>query len=89
MKIAIIGTGLIGGSIALKLKNNQLATHIIGVENNAIHAREALELKVVDEIKSLDEAIRESELIFLAIPVEAASELILEILNKIDRKSVV
>ncbi|MBS1736976.1 MAG: prephenate dehydrogenase [Bacteroidetes bacterium] len=86
MKIAIIGTGLIGGSIALKLKNNQLATHIIGVENNAIHAREALELKVVDEIKSLDEAIRESELIFLAIPVEAASKLILEILNKLNKQ---
>lgn len=84
MKIAIIGTGLIGGSIALILRKKNLATHIIGVENNKLHAQAALDLNVVDEICTLDEAIAKSEIIFLTIPVEAASNMISSLLDHID-----
>ena len=84
MKMAIIGTGLIGGSIALILKEKKLATHIIGVENNKAHAQTALDLHVVDEIKTLDEAIKNSEIIFLTIPVEAASGMISSVMDRID-----
>ncbi|MEP7079395.1 MAG: prephenate dehydrogenase [Ginsengibacter sp.] len=86
MKIAIIGTGLIGGSIALILKEKKLATHIIGVENNRVHAQAALDLHVVDEIKTLDEAIINSEIIFLTIPVESASGIINSLLDNINER---
>jgi prephenate dehydrogenase len=57
MNVAIIGTGLIGGSMAIALKEKKLASKIIGVENNKLHAEEAIKLGLVDEINELDEAI--------------------------------
>ena len=50
MNIAVIGLGLIGGSMALELKHKGFSKHIIGVDNNSSHKDQALELKIVDEI---------------------------------------
>lgn len=84
MQITIIGTGLIGGSIAIALKENGLATRIIGVESNGYHAQRAVELGLVDSIALLDDAISASELIILAIPVDAAVKLLPDILNQVN-----
>jgi len=69
-KVAIIGVGLIGGSLALQLNEKGLAAGIIGVEENPAHAKKALDLHLVDEIKPLDEAVREADVVVLAIPVD-------------------
>jgi len=50
MIITIIGPGLIGGSMALGLRQKGFATRLIGVDNNPAHAARALELGLVDEI---------------------------------------
>jgi prephenate dehydrogenase len=50
MIVSIIGTGLIGGSFAIALKENGMADKIIGVESNKEHAAQALSLGLVDEI---------------------------------------
>jgi prephenate dehydrogenase len=89
MNISIIGTGLIGGSLAIALKELSIAKKIFGVESNPVHAQKALELELVDEIFSLDEAINNSEIIFIAIPVDLAGKMIEEILEKIDRQIVI
>ena len=49
MNISIIGTGLIGGSMALKLKQKGIASKIIGIDKNEEHLKEAksLGIKVV------------------------------------------
>jgi prephenate dehydrogenase len=83
MKVTVIGTGLIGGSMALALKEKGLATSIIGVEANTSHAKDALELQLVDEIMSLEEAIAGSELIILAIPVNGVERLLPTVLDKV------
>ena len=83
MKVTVIGTGLIGGSMALALKEKDLATRIIGVEANSSHANDALELQLVDEIMSLEEAIAVSELIILAIPVNGVERLLPTVLDKV------
>lgn len=82
-KIAIIGVGLIGGSMALQLHEKKLSSKLIGVENNPQHAEEALEAELVDEILPLDEAIKEAEVIFLAVPVNVQVDLLPRILDKV------
>ena len=81
MKITLIGVGLIGGSIALKLKRNGFATHIFGVDQSEIHLEEAKKLEIIDEIATLESAIPQSELIILAIPVDATTFLLPQILD--------
>ncbi len=82
MNVAIIGTGLIGGSIAIALKEKNAEIKIFGVDNNLQHAKEALGLGFIDEISELDEAVEKSDLIILAIPVDAAEKIINSILNE-------
>ncbi|MDP9229788.1 MAG: prephenate dehydrogenase [Bacteroidota bacterium] len=86
--IAIIGVGLIGGSMAIALKEKGIAKKIIGVDTSELHQKKALELGLVDEISGLDDAISKSELIILAIPVDAAEELLPTILNQVDKQVV-
>ncbi len=88
-KITIAGVGLIGGSLALQLHEKKLSSRLIGVDQNASHAQQALELELVDEIMHLDEAIAASDVIILAIPVDAMVDLLPRILDKVDRQIVV
>jgi prephenate dehydrogenase len=88
MTVTIIGTGLIGGSLALALKDKGIATKIIGVDTNKEHQEKALLLGLVDEIKNLDEAIHESHLIILAVPVDAVIKLLPSVLNKVNNQVV-
>ncbi|HET9430305.1 MAG TPA: prephenate dehydrogenase, partial [Chitinophagaceae bacterium] len=62
---------LIGGSLAIQLHEKKLSSKLIGVEENSEHAQRALELELVDEIVPLAEAIAESEVVVLAIPVDS------------------
>lgn len=88
MRITIIGTGLIGGSLSLTLREKGLATHVIGVEKNPSHASRALELKLVDEIADLPTAIQQSALIILATPINAAEAMLPGILDLVDQQVV-
>lgn len=87
--ITIIGTGLIGGSLAIQLHEKKLSSRLIGVDENEEHARMALELELVDEILTLDEAISQSSVIILAIPVDSMVSLLPAVLGKIDRQIVI
>jgi len=87
MEIAIIGTGLIGSSIALAIRS--FHTHILGVDKNSTHAQKALELRIIDEICTLEDAIPRVELCILAIPVDAARELLPHILDLLQSDAVV
>ena len=87
MTVTIVGIGLIGGSLALALKDKGIATRVIGVDNKH-HQEKALSLKLVDEVMELDQAIIESDLIVLAIPVTALTDLLPQVLNKITRQVV-
>lgn len=88
MKITIIGTGLIGGSLSLTLREKGLATHVIGVEKNELHAKRALELGLVDELADLSTAVAQSDLVVLAIPINAAEEMLPRILDMVNKQVV-
>jgi len=86
---AIIGVGLIGGSFALKCKNNGLAAKIVGVDNNPKHAADALSLGLVDEMLDLESAVASADVVVLSIPVNALSELLPRILDLVDQQVVI
>ena len=68
MNIAIIGLGLMGGSLALSLKKQNYVDSIVGYDHNEKHKQDALCLGLVDKIVSFEE-VKKSDVIFLAIPV--------------------
>ena len=83
MRVAIVGIGLIGGSMALALKEKGLADWVVGVDANLEHQKKAIDLKLVDEILPLHEALVKSDLIILAIPVNAAEKLLPTLLDQV------
>ncbi|SDC49346.1 prephenate dehydrogenase [Niabella drilacis] len=82
-KIAIIGVGLIGGSMALQLHEKKLSSLLIGVEASKEHASQALEYELVDEFLPLNEAIAAAEVIVLAIPVNKMVHLLPRIMDQV------
>ena len=88
-RIAIVGVGLIGGSMAIQLHEKKLSSRLIGVDANATHASKALELELVDEVMSLDDSIAASDVIILAIPVDKLVELLPSIMDKIENQIVI
>ncbi|MBH1959704.1 MAG: prephenate dehydrogenase [Flavobacteriia bacterium] len=89
MKISIIGVGLIGGSMALKLKAKGYASHVFGVDQNDSHLLEAKKLGIIDEIATLEYAAVNSDLVIIAIPVDAARKVLPAVLDLIDQKQTV
>jgi prephenate dehydrogenase len=85
----IVGIGLIGGSVALKCRNIGMSDLIVGVDNNVEHCSQALELGLVDEILPLEQAIKKSDIIILAVPVGALASLLPEVLNQVDKQVVI
>jgi prephenate dehydrogenase len=69
MNVAIVGLGLMGGSLALSLKKLDFITSIVGSDHNPLHQKQAKELNLVDKIVEFDE-IKSCDVIFLAIPVD-------------------
>ena len=88
MRLAVIGIGLIGGSMAMTLKQKGFVDHVIGVDNNPLHQAQALQLGIVDEIMSLEEAIDASDIIVIATPVNIAEKLLPTILDRMDKQVV-
>lgn len=69
MNIAIVGLGLMGGSLALSLKKMDFVKRVVGSDHNKEHQKIALELGLVSEIVEFDE-VHNYDVIFLAIPVD-------------------
>jgi prephenate dehydrogenase len=88
MIVTIIGTGLIGGSMALTLKEKGFATKVIGVDASEQHLTQALALGIIDEAHNLQDAVALSDLIIIATPINAAENLLPQILD-ITNKQVV
>lgn len=87
--VAIIGLGLIGGSLAISLRDKKLCDRILGVESNADHAKIALDMNLVDEIVTLDDAIGRADFLVIAIPVNLVPLVAVKILNRATKCQVV
>jgi prephenate dehydrogenase len=88
--LSVVGLGLIGGSFALAIKNRFPDIKIYGVDRNSKHAEKALELGIVDAINTTnDQEVLNSDLIVLAIPVNAICEILPLLLSNISENTVV
>jgi prephenate dehydrogenase len=88
MRITIIGLGLIGGSMAIGLRESGFATELIGVENNENNAKRALELGLVDKITDFTEGVALADIVIVATPVNALVSLLPKILDLVDNQIV-
>lgn len=82
MNIAIVGVGLIGGSIGIRLKNSNFCDKVIGVEKSEINQKKALQLGLVDEFMPLEEALLNAKIIVLTVPVDAILKLLPTLLDQ-------
>ena len=89
MVVTIVGVGLISGSFALALKDKGLAKKIIGVSRTAASLQKAKELGIIDEILSLEEAVKQSDFIYVAIPVDATVGVMKQIMDLLTDKQIV
>ena len=76
-KIAIVGVGLIGGSLALALRKQGVADSIVGIESNPASAQWALENGLVDQIA--DQVPEDAQLVALCVPSDLVSNWVIEL----------
>lgn len=76
----VAGVGLIGGSVALGLRQRFLARRVIGLDNSVEVLREAEALGVVDEVRATPgEWLRDADLVVLAAPMRSLAPLAREL----------
>jgi prephenate dehydrogenase len=69
MKVAVLGVGLIGGSIGLAARR-RLGAHVVGLDADADVLRQAKELGAIDESAGdMGAAMQEADYAFVATPV--------------------
>jgi prephenate dehydrogenase len=76
--VAIVGVGLIGGSIALRTRANWPGVRLIGVDRPGV-ASDAWSRMIVDEQRASVADLADADLVVLATPVPAVIDLIGEI----------
>lgn len=78
-KIAVVGVGLIGGSLALALKQAGAVGHVVGIGRGKNNLQTALDLGIVDSItQELSEGVQDADIVFLATPVQALGPVTVE-----------
>ena len=88
MNIGIIGLGLMGGSLAKAIKRYGIAKKVFGFTNSERNKKDILELNLVDELVDLETLKKVSDVIILAIPVDAIIEMFSDFLD-IDNKTTI
>ena len=86
-KIAVIGLGLIGGSLALELKKVTWST-IYGVDNNPEHLQKALDLGLIYK-KANIEIVKNVDIVIIAVPVNEIPNLAIHVLDLINENTLV
>ncbi|MBU4129021.1 prephenate dehydrogenase/arogenate dehydrogenase family protein [bacterium] len=89
-QVAIIGVGLIGGSLGLALKEKKIAKRIIGVGRREESLKVARERREVDEITTdLTSGVKDADLVVIATPLELTIETFRKILPHLKKGCVV
>lgn len=83
MNVFVIGVGLIGGSIVTDIKAKFQEATIFGVDRNSVHLDKALALGFIDHKADFNE-LSKADVVVLAIPVDKAKELVVDVLDTIN-----
>lgn len=83
-RLAIIGVGLIGGSLSLALKKAGEVEEVIGFSRTESVRDEALKLGIIDHAAtSVADAVKNADMIFLAVPMAAMETVLIELVEHI------
>jgi prephenate dehydrogenase len=75
MKVAVLGVGLIGGSIGLAVRR-RAGAHVVGYDREAGALSRAVELGAINEPAfEVADAVREANVVFVATPVGVAADI--------------
>lgn len=89
-QVAVIGVGLVGGSLARVLKENGLAGEIVGAGRSAASLERARALGVIDRAApSAAEAAAGADLVVLAAPVGAFERIVRECAPRLKKGAIV
>jgi len=89
-RIAIIGVGLMGGSLALALRRNGFSGEIIGTGRRLSNLKKAKRLGIVDEYTtSHATGARDADLVFLCTPVGRFEEIVDDIRGSLRKGAIV
>ena len=88
-KVTIVGVGLIGGSLALALKEKGFAKKVIGVGRAKASLDKAIELGLIDEALPLEEAVKQSDMIYISIPVDTTLPVMKQVMDMVNEKQIV
>ncbi|MDH4153943.1 MAG: prephenate dehydrogenase/arogenate dehydrogenase family protein [Nitrospira sp.] len=70
-QVAIIGVGLIGGSLGMILRRKALADHVVGIGRRVENLKTAVALGAIDRyVDDPQEGVRGADLVVLATPVD-------------------
>lgn len=86
--VAVIGLGLIGGSMAIDLRRRGFTRRIIGVDLDPLHRETAKRLGLVDETMDLAAAVAEAEFVLVAVPVSASLQVLPQVLDAVTTQTV-
>ena len=88
MKVAIIGLGLIGGSLALDIKKAFPTYKFFGIDKDKTHQSKALEIGFVEQIISFED-LSQMDIVIIAIPVNYATTVLPQVLDVVNDTALV
>lgn len=89
-RLAIIGVGLIGGSLSLALKKAGVVDEVIGYSVTPSGRNEALELGIIDHIAaSVADAVKDADMIFIAVPMAAMETVLAELAEHVKEDAII
>ena len=89
-QVAIVGVGLIGGSVGMAVKKRGVAKTVVGIVRKLSTGREAIGRRAIDAAtRDLKEGVRGADLIVLASPVSAIEQQLRSIAGAVSPRAVI
>jgi cyclohexadieny/prephenate dehydrogenase len=89
-KMAVLGLGLIGGSLSLAAKKYSSIEHVIAWGRNEDSLKHGLELGVIDDYSAdLEKVIENVDIIVVATPVVSAEKLLVDLFERHQTRAIV
>ncbi|MBL7003453.1 MAG: prephenate dehydrogenase/arogenate dehydrogenase family protein [Gammaproteobacteria bacterium] len=89
-RLALIGVGLIGGSLSLALKRSNQVEHVVGYARTETSLKKGVELNILDSYStSLEAAVADCDVVVLAVPLGAMSPVLQQIAPRVKPSCVI
>lgn len=89
-RLAIIGVGLIGGSLALALKKAGAVNEVVGYGRNEEARKQALELGIIDRAAtSVADAVAQADMVFVAVPMGAMASVFKDMAGHLNPEAII